>query len=83
MRKDTIIECRGVARKFVRVADSILEGGKLINCYGDTMTFKQKMDTLRLASEVLSELLVELRKSDDDYIRKYSERHSDVYPKNS
>ena len=47
------------------------------------MTFRQKMDELRLVSEVLSELLVELRKSDDDYIRKYSERHSDVYPKNS
>ena len=29
MRKDTIIECRGVARKFARVADSILEGGNL------------------------------------------------------
>lgn len=75
MRKRDIVDCRDMAMKFVEMANSILQDESLTD-RDFYWTRDQRMYNLKAMSKVLSNYLLDLRRSDDSYASKYPERGS-------
>ena len=80
MRKRDIIDCRDMAMKFVEMANSILEDDGLKARDFGHWARDPRMYNLKAMAKVLSNYLLDLRRSNDDYILKYPERRNNVYP---